>query len=965
MRPSFHMPTTGEPMNDLTRGKNILSAFISSLVYDPENAKLDIDALPEDLHDLGKQVDLLATQLRSSESVVEKLHAKKRALEKSAFTDPLTGVGNRAGFNQYSVELWADANPFTVAFVDIDNLKYCNDRFGHAEGNRYILQVSRHLLMACGEHDRLFRIGGDEFVLISTGSSEDELAQKLARCRQDLIDATSAGAAPMTFSFSYGCSRTDPGAGDDRRQMTLDADRKMYGFKLAHCNNAPASHHPATEPQGLPVSDRVFQALAMTSTDRYFFVWNLDTKESQWSASAMRDFNLPSEHPFDPLPLWLERVHPDDRENVRAELDMVLFGKWHFHTMQYRVLDSTDHYVTCDCKGYRLEARNGENSLYVGTILNRSAADSTDFVTGLGDAHSLITALGECRKNGAPTSFVVVKVNGIAEINSKYGYAAGDRALYETADIILDASRAGARVFRMRGTKFVAIMEGASQEDALDLERTIRRSLADPMVFNGDELVLPLQTTTVFYDRIESQPYAIMTDLEKHIERDYLTRNADGTPTGDSAASQREPLTGLFTGSAFLVQAQALKRKRPDEPWCVAKIDLGHMRVFNEWYGKETGDLLLKQVAARLQEVEQSDLGVAGYWGQDDFCVFIPLTERMIETIFYSIRSIVAAYDDSIGFLPAIGVFPVDPADDVTIDSYSRAVFTARRAKRDYKNRIRYFNPVEYREREREYDLLSDFQRAIAGDEITFFLQPQVDIVTGKIVGAEALARWFHRDGTSVSPADFIPVLEQSGFIVTLDKFIWRSVFTWLKGRLVAGKAVVPVSINVSRTDILSFDVAEYLADVARYADISPALVNVEITETAYASDEKDTKELTARLRQAGFAVHMDDFGSGLSSLSMLRTVTVDAIKMDQRFMQGDDDDKKGRDIVTSMVAMAQRLNLPVVAEGVETEEQVEMLKDLGDCAVQGFYYYRPMRTEDVEPLLDDPSRCTPARLPR
>ena len=952
-------------MDDLSQGKQLLAAFIAALLNDPDRAQLNVRELPAALRDLGKQIDLLGAQVKSSQEVVEALHAKKRALEKSAYTDSLTGCGNRAGFDNYTDELWSLGKPFTIAFADIDNLKYCNDRFGHAEGNRYISQVSRHLRMACADHDLVFRIGGDEFVLISPDSSEEALEDRLETCRQALIAITSGPSSPMVFSFSFGCSRTDPSAGDDRRQMTLDADRKMYGYKLAHCDNIPARPRARTAvPQGPAISDRVFQALAMTSTDRYFFVWNLDTRESQWSASCIHDFNLPSEHPFDPLPMWLDRVHPDDRDNVEAELNMVLFGGWHFHTMQYRVLSSSGEYATCDCKGYRLEAQGGEDSLYVGTILNRSAADSTDFVTGLGDAHSLITALGECRKNAGSTSCVVVKVNGIAEINAKYGYAAGDRALYETADIMLDVSRAGARVFRMRGTKFVAILEGAPRDEALALEREIRRSLADPMVFNGDKIVLPLVTTTVFYDRIDSQPYTIMSDLENHIERDYLTRNDDAALT-EHAASQRDPFTGLYTGSAFLIQAQCRKDAEPDEHWCVMKIDLGHMRVFNEWYGKETGDLLLAQVATHLLQVEQSGAGVAGYWGQDDFSLFVPNKQIVIDSVFTGVRATVAAHDDSIGFLPAIGIYPVDADEDVSIDAYSRAVFAARKAKRDYKNRIRQFNPIEYRQREREYALLSDFQRAIADDEICFHLQPQVDSATGKIVGAEALARWFHADGTSVSPGDFIPVLESSGFIVTLDKLIWRSVFEWIKGRLVEGRTVVPVSVNVSRIDIQSFDVAQHLESLARFMDVPPQLVNVEITETSYAHDGQDVRDLTARLKRSGFSVYMDDFGSGLSSLSMLRSVQVDAIKMDQKFMPRDPGDDKGRDIVTSVIGMARRLNLPVIVEGVETEQQAKLLHELGDCYIQGFYYYRPMPVTDVEPLLDDPTKTAPTVPPR
>ena len=153
--------------------------------------------------------------------------------------------------------------------------------------------------------------------------------------RDSLIDDTSHPGTQMIFSFSFGCSHAEPAAGDTRRQMTLDADRKMYRYKITHRVEQPTPLETTKQAPGARLDDQIFQALAMANEDRYLFVIDLDTRESQWSLSAVRDFNLPSEHPVDSLDLWVSLVHPDDRANVSAELANIVYGIWHFHTMQY------------------------------------------------------------------------------------------------------------------------------------------------------------------------------------------------------------------------------------------------------------------------------------------------------------------------------------------------------------------------------------------------------------------------------------------------------------------------------------------------------------------------------------------------------------------------------------------------------------------------------------------------------
>lgn len=300
-----------------------------------------------------------------------------------------------------------------------------------------------------------------------------------------------------------------------------------------------------------------------------------------------------------------------------------------------------------------------------------------------------------------------------------------------------------------------------------------------------------------------------------------------------------------------------------------------------------------------------------------------------------------------------MGVCPIDANEEITIDAQAKAMYTNRRAKNDFKERIAIFSPEEYERETAFHHTLTEFQYALSNGRITYYLQPQVDMETGEIIGAEALTRWIDKDGSLISPATFIPVLEESGFVVTLDKYVWQSVALWLRERIDRGLRVVPISLNVSRVDILACDVAEHMGALAAQYNLPPELMHVEITETAYTGESEAVDRLTADLHTRGFSTFMDDFGTGQSTLAMLKNVNVDVIKLDRTFVPADGDQGRSAQIITSMLDMAQSLHLPVVVEGVETNEQANMLRQMGARYAQGFLYYRPMPANDFEALLD------------
>ncbi len=413
-----------------------------------------------------------------------------------------------------------------------------------------------------------------------------------------------------------------------------------------------------------------------------------------------------------------------------------------------------------------------------------------------------------------------------------------------------------------------------------------------------------------------------------------------------------DEVTNLLTKKPFLAKAQELIDKKKDITWCVASIDIDHFKLFDEWYGREAGDMLLAKIGAILKEDEKEFGGVAGYFGQDDFSILIPYERQNIELLFEDIKSVITDSGYSVGFLPAIGVSVIEEGLSL-LDAFDKASIATSEAKSDIRKRIYFYDIKMHKAVDKENKILSDFMIALKNDELEFYLQPQCRLSTGKIVGAESLARWIKKDGTVVYPNDFVPILEKYGFITELDSILWEKVCVWLRKWIDAGHKPVPISLNVSRADIFTIDVFKFFTDLVNKYKLDPKLLKLEITESAYAENSEVIGELVSNLRESGFAVLMDDFGSGYSSLNMLSNLKVDAIKLDALFLDIKMNElSKGVHILESVINMAKVINIPIIVEGVEVKGQRDFLEELGCRYVQGYYYYKPMPVADFEKII-------------
>ena len=237
------------------------------------------------------------------------------------------------------------------------------------------------------------------------------------------------------------------------------------------------------------------------------------------------------------------------------------------------------------------------------------------------------------------------------------------------------------------------------------------------------------------------------------------------------------------------------------------------------------------------------------------------------------------------------------------------------------------------------------------------YFQPQVNYDDGKLVGVEALARWNHPREGLISPDRFIPLFEKNGFILKLDTYVWEHSCRYLREWMNrAGGEVLPlsVSVNISRYDVYTPGLCETLKDLVEKYRLPASALRLEITETAYMDDPSQMLDVVKELQGAGFVVEMDDFGAGYSSLNTLKDVPVDVLKLDVRFLTKSENDARGGMILSSVVRMAGWLNLPLIAEGVESKHQADYLKSLGCCYMQGYYFGRAMPAEKFTDWLKD-----------
>ena len=422
--------------------------------------------------------------------------------------------------------------------------------------------------------------------------------------------------------------------------------------------------------------------------------------------------------------------------------------------------------------------------------------------------------------------------------------------------------------------------------------------------------------------------------------------------------TDNDPLTGVLSLNGFRKRAEELLKLHPDIQYIISYSNIKNFKYINDSLGMDAGDELLRFWAESTQTVI-SGLDAFARIEADHFAMLRHISgdgQMATDTkiVFEPVRDFFINRNEKMRVQICTGVYILSQADfrNINIDRMLDNARVAEKKLRETHNEgFGFYNESQWKIGKLAADVIGRLPIALNSGEIRVWYQPQVEYETGKIIGAEALCRWNHVERGWISPSEFIPALEEAGLIFVLDCFVWEQVCKDLNRWNKEGKKVV-ASVNLSRADFSKKkDLPVLFRDMIQKYKLSPDQLHIEITETAYVDNPELMISITKKFREFGFLVEMDDFGSGYSSLNMLKEMQIDRIKLDLQFLTETGDSEKGRIIIQHIIHMTHALGMKMIAEGVEREEQAKFLYKSGCSEMQGFYYYKPMPTEEFERL--------------
>lgn len=414
--------------------------------------------------------------------------------------------------------------------------------------------------------------------------------------------------------------------------------------------------------------------------------------------------------------------------------------------------------------------------------------------------------------------------------------------------------------------------------------------------------------------------------------------------------AEHDSVTGLYNRVQFFKKTEEMLRKYPTEPFVFIRMDIKRFRLINSYWGEEGGNRILCFMADLLRKISGWYPYCAfGRIESDIFGICIPYERRNCENMVYFLIQKILSYSTSFALEPSFGIYRIEDNSTPVENMFILATMANRKIKNRYQDYVGIYDEKLGQQIMQEQEVFNDMRPALEKEEFVIYFQPKYDGYTQLPYGAEALIRWNHPKKGLIAPAQFIPVLEKNGFIEKLDYYVWEKVCQYIKKWKDQGLTPAPISVNMSRVDCSNAGLPDKLTRLVRKYDISPGLLQLELTESAYMDNPDFVNNMICELRKRGFRIMMDDFGSGFSSLNTLKDIQVDCLKLDMKFLFSHSDDFKSKRILSSVVSMAKWLRLKVIAEGVETEEQFDFLKRIQCDYVQGYYFSRPMPVSEYE----------------
>ena len=428
---------------------------------------------------------------------------------------------------------------------------------------------------------------------------------------------------------------------------------------------------------------------------------------------------------------------------------------------------------------------------------------------------------------------------------------------------------------------------------------------------------------------------------------DREAENIDATATRYQA--HHDSLTNVLNAEAFYELSRETIKNSSNRDWVMITGNIMDFRLVNALFGVEKGNEVLVRTASLLREIAEGAGGLSGRLGGDQFALLLPHSMFSEDVLCDAARTLEQHFSNGIYTIHIhFGVYRIDDASMPVSVMCGRANSALRTIREDMTRTVAHFDDGILEKILLAQKVVSGFEEALREGQFRLHLQPMVD-QNGRTIGAEALARWCRPDGTVMMPEDFIETLENAGLIQQLDVYIWEQAARLLSSWKGTDKQDLSISVNMSAKDFYSIDVYDVLMKLVRRYGIESSKLRLEITETALLVEPEKSDAVISALRGEGFLVEIDDFGKGYSSLSLLKSIQADVLKIDMSFLREIRYEERSRIIMKAVISLANALDMEVITEGVETEEQLRTLSAMGCNHFQGYFFSRPMPAEEFE----------------
>lgn len=423
-----------------------------------------------------------------------------------------------------------------------------------------------------------------------------------------------------------------------------------------------------------------------------------------------------------------------------------------------------------------------------------------------------------------------------------------------------------------------------------------------------------------------------------------------------------DSLTEIYSEQKFYQATREFLDSIGDENAAFIHFDIDRFKMINAFYGAKEGDRLICYVADAIRTVmtDYDSRSTYGRIGADVFAICMSYKDLGdIYNVLERIKERVRRHSVHYYLETCAGIYLIEDKNMDVVAIFDKASLAASQCKEKYMVHESMYTKELSDSLKREQEIIDEMDDALANNEFVVYFQPKYEVEGRSPGGAEALVRWQKPDGTMVSPGAFIPIFEKNGFITKLDYYVWEKVCQFIRRELDSGRKPAPISVNVSRVNLYDPKFLETLIDLVERYKIPPKYLHLELTESVFSDNATMIQDAVFYLHKAGFTILMDDFGSGYSSLNVLKDVDLDVLKIDMKFFSKGGTAEKGAKIIEAVVKMADSLNMTVIAEGVEEQEQVDFLTRLGCDYIQGYYFAKPMPQEEYQRLMNDKRKKT------